>query len=77
MNELKPHRPELHTDIPASRVVAGVRVGLLPDQGFVVNPTIEQMEESTLDLVIAGVWLRQTARARRFVSPRQSRSIVS
>ena len=44
----------MHADIPASRVVAGVRVGLLPDLGFVVNPTIEQMESSTLDLMIAG-----------------------
>ena len=41
-------------DIPASRVVAGVRVGLLPEVGFVVNPTMQQMEESQLDLVIAG-----------------------
>ena len=41
-------------DIPASRVVAGVRVGLLPELGFVVNPSIEQMEASTLDLTIAG-----------------------
>ena len=47
----------LNADIPASRVVAGVRVGLLPDLGFVVNPTIEQMEASTLDLVIAGAQL--------------------
>jgi hypothetical protein len=36
------------------RVVAGVRVGLLPDLGLVVNPTVAQMEESTLDLIIAG-----------------------
>ncbi len=41
-------------DIPASRVVAGVRVGLLPEVGFVVNPSIEQMEASILDLTIAG-----------------------
>ena len=41
-------------DIPASRVVAGVRVGLLPELGFVVNPSIEQMEASILDLTIAG-----------------------
>lgn len=31
-----------------------MRVGLLPGEGFVVNPTLQQMEESQLDLVIAG-----------------------
>ena len=41
-------------DIPASKVVAGVRVGLLPGEGFVVNPTEQQMDSSQLDLVIAG-----------------------
>jgi polyribonucleotide nucleotidyltransferase len=29
-------------------------VGLLPGRGFVVNPTVEEMAGSTLDLVIAG-----------------------
>ena len=29
-------------------------MGLLPDLGFVVNPTVQQMEESTLDLIMAG-----------------------
>lgn len=42
------------SDIPASRVVAGVRVGLLEGQGFVINPTVEQMEASSLDLLLAG-----------------------
>lgn len=42
------------SDVPMRRVVAGVRVGLLPDLGLVVNPTVAQMEESTLDLIIAG-----------------------
>ena len=41
-------------DIPLRRVVAGVRVGLLPGEGFVVNPTSTQMASSTLDLLIAG-----------------------
>lgn len=41
-------------DIPASSVVAGVRVGLLEGQGFVVNPTVAEMEHSSLDLLIAG-----------------------
>lgn len=36
------------------RSVAGVRVGLLPDRGLVVNPTIAEMEHSRLDLVMAG-----------------------
>jgi 3' exoribonuclease family, domain 2 len=41
-------------DIPASRVVTGVRVGLLEGEGFVVNPTVQQMEASSLDLLLAG-----------------------
>ena len=41
-------------DIPATRVVAGVRIGLLEGQGFVVNPTVQQMEASSLDLLLAG-----------------------
>ena len=36
------------------RAVAGVRVGLLPERGLVVNPTVEEMETSRLDLVMAG-----------------------
>lgn len=41
-------------DIPLKKAVAGVRVGLLPDLGFVINPTVQQMEQSQLDLVMAG-----------------------
>ena len=41
-------------DIPLKKAVAGVRVGLLPELGFVVNPTVQQMEESKLDLITAG-----------------------
>ena len=41
--------------MPIKRAVAGVRVGLLPEGGgFVVNPTVAQMEGSRLDLMIAG-----------------------
>ncbi len=29
-------------------------MGLLPELGFVVNPTVQQMEESKLDLIMAG-----------------------
>lgn len=36
------------------RCIAGVRVGLLPGRGFVVNPTVQEMEGSSLDLVMAG-----------------------
>ncbi|KAK9829222.1 hypothetical protein WJX72_004572 [[Myrmecia] bisecta] len=42
------------SDIPLKKMVAGVRVGLLPDQGFVINPTEQQRELSRLDMVIAG-----------------------
>lgn len=41
-------------DIPLKKAVAGVRVGLVPDVGFIVNPTTQQMEGSQLDLVMAG-----------------------
>lgn len=41
------------SDIPMSKPVAGVRVGFLNGQ-FIVNPTIVEMESSTLDLVVAG-----------------------
>jgi polyribonucleotide nucleotidyltransferase len=36
------------------KAVAGARVGLLPGRGFVVNPTVEEMEGSSLDLLVAG-----------------------
>ncbi|PSC72537.1 putative polyribonucleotide nucleotidyltransferase chloroplastic [Micractinium conductrix] len=42
------------SDVPLRRAVAGARVGLLPGRGFVVNPTLAEQEESTLDLMIAG-----------------------
>ncbi|EFJ41423.1 hypothetical protein VOLCADRAFT_107702 [Volvox carteri f. nagariensis] len=44
----------LISDIPLKKAVAGVRVGLLPDEGYVVNPTVEQMKVSRLDLMVAG-----------------------
>lgn len=43
-----------HADIPLKKAVAGVRVGYLPGQGFVVNPTASQMAASQLDLMMAG-----------------------
>lgn len=46
------------SDIPFSKAVAGVRVGYIAGGGgareFVINPTTQQMEGSTLDLVVAG-----------------------
>lgn len=30
------------SDVPLRRAVAGARVALLPDRGFVVNPTVEE-----------------------------------
>ena len=41
------------SDIPMSKVVAGVRVGLVEGQ-LVVNPTVQQMASSQLDMVLAG-----------------------
>jgi polyribonucleotide nucleotidyltransferase len=36
-----------------SKAVAGVRVGLVGDK-YIVNPTNEEMENSELDLMLAG-----------------------
>ncbi|KAL4355146.1 hypothetical protein GQ457_06G016620 [Hibiscus cannabinus] len=41
------------SEVPHSEAIAGVRVGLLGDK-FVVNPTTKEMENSTLDLFLAG-----------------------
>ncbi|KAK8549149.1 hypothetical protein V6N13_063545 [Hibiscus sabdariffa] len=41
------------SEVPHSAAIAGVRVGLLGDK-FVVNPTTKEMEDSTLDLFLAG-----------------------
>ncbi|XP_078163193.1 putative polyribonucleotide nucleotidyltransferase 1, chloroplastic [Carex rostrata] len=41
------------SEVPNAKTVAGVRIGLINDQ-FVVNPTNKEMEESELDLIIAG-----------------------
>ncbi|ERM93561.1 probable polyribonucleotide nucleotidyltransferase 1, chloroplastic isoform X1 [Amborella trichopoda] len=41
------------SEVPNSKAVTGVRVGLISDQ-YIVNPTTKQMEESELDLVLAG-----------------------
>lgn len=41
------------SDIPLSKPVGAVRVGLV-DGEFTINPTIEQMRRSKLDLMIAG-----------------------
>src|SRR6056297_449623 len=42
------------SDIPFAGPIAAVRVGLI-DGEFVVNPTFDQREESSLDLVYAGM----------------------
>ncbi|HVP06789.1 MAG TPA: polyribonucleotide nucleotidyltransferase, partial [Candidatus Acidoferrum sp.] len=41
------------SDIPISKTIAGVRVGRINGQ-YVINPTIEQMEESDLSITMAG-----------------------
>ena len=41
-------------DIPLSEAVAGVRVGFTDEEGIIVNPTVAQMSDSRLDLVLAG-----------------------
>jgi polyribonucleotide nucleotidyltransferase len=39
--------------VPFMGPIAGARVGVVNDE-FVLNPTLDQMAESTLDLVVAG-----------------------
>lgn len=41
------------SEIPNKQTIAGVRIGLINNQ-FIVNPTTEQMEDSELDLMMAG-----------------------
>ncbi|KAL5539031.1 hypothetical protein UlMin_043691 [Ulmus minor] len=41
------------SEVPNSKTVAGVRIGLVGDK-FIVNPTTEEMEDSELDLLLAG-----------------------
>ncbi len=43
----------LISDIPFHEAIASVRVGKIGDD-FIINPTYEQMEESILDIVVAG-----------------------
>ncbi len=42
------------SDIPFNGPIGAVRVGLLP-RGLVMNPTLQELDESRLDLVVAGV----------------------
>lgn len=41
------------SEVPNTKIIAGVRVGIVGDR-FIVNPTTEEMKESELDLIIAG-----------------------
>lgn len=41
------------SEVPNSKAVAGVRIGLIGDK-YIVNPTSKEMEESELDLLLAG-----------------------
>lgn len=41
------------SDIPLIKPIAGVRVGMI-DQRFIINPTIDEMKKSQLDLMLAG-----------------------
>ncbi|MCE3214606.1 Purine nucleoside phosphorylase [Datura stramonium] len=41
------------SEVPNSEVIAGVRIGLIGDK-FIVNPTVQEMENSKLDLLLAG-----------------------
>ncbi|KAJ0486825.1 putative polyribonucleotide nucleotidyltransferase [Helianthus annuus] len=41
------------SEVPTTNTIAGVRIGLISDK-FVVNPTTVEMENSKLDLLLAG-----------------------
>uniref|UniRef100_A0A5B6ZTB5 polyribonucleotide nucleotidyltransferase n=1 Tax=Davidia involucrata TaxID=16924 RepID=A0A5B6ZTB5_DAVIN len=41
------------SEVPNSKAIAGVRIGLVGDK-FIVNPTTKEMEDSKLDLLLAG-----------------------
>ncbi|KAF1886578.1 hypothetical protein Lal_00045811 [Lupinus albus] len=41
------------SEVPMSKTVAGVRIGLVGDK-YIINPTTEEMEHSELDLMLAG-----------------------
>jgi polyribonucleotide nucleotidyltransferase len=41
------------SDLPFQGPVGAVRIGLIDDE-FVINPTLQEMEESDLDLIVAG-----------------------
>ncbi|MCP5489963.1 MAG: polyribonucleotide nucleotidyltransferase [Chlamydiales bacterium] len=41
------------SDIPLIKPIAGVRVGMIEDR-FVINPTVQEQEDSVLDLMLAG-----------------------
>ncbi len=41
------------SDIPFEGPIAGVVVGRV-DGNFIINPTVEQMEKSDIDLIVAG-----------------------
>ncbi|KXZ45459.1 hypothetical protein GPECTOR_54g200 [Gonium pectorale] len=49
----------LISDIPLKKAVAGVRVGLLPGVGLVINPTVEEMKARTAVLGGAQAWGRE------------------
>ncbi|XP_058105831.1 probable polyribonucleotide nucleotidyltransferase 1, chloroplastic isoform X2 [Magnolia sinica] len=41
------------SEVPNSKAIAGVRIGLVDDK-FIINPTTREMEKSELDLLLAG-----------------------
>jgi len=41
------------SELPHTQPIAGVRIGLVGGE-FIVNPTTKEMQESELDLVLAG-----------------------
>uniref|UniRef100_A0A803Q492 polyribonucleotide nucleotidyltransferase n=1 Tax=Cannabis sativa TaxID=3483 RepID=A0A803Q492_CANSA len=41
------------SEVPNAKTIAGVRIGLVGDK-FIINPTTKEMEDSKLDLLLAG-----------------------
>lgn len=43
----------LSVDIPLSKVVSGVQVGMIGER-IIINPSVDEQAQSSLDLVMAG-----------------------
>ncbi|MSN96937.1 polyribonucleotide nucleotidyltransferase [Campylobacter sp. FMV-PI01] len=64
------------SDIPIYEPVCGVRVGRIDDE-FIINPSNKELEESTLDLYVAGVRDELLMIEMRAIPPKNKNSQIS